>query len=135
MIFLGFPAAGILALELRRCTKEGTPLPDTVSRADIIRTLSVLTSCLDWIAVPGDGNHKLCSELNKMLATVLNEVLNYQPLVSKERQDGAEEPIVGEGNAFFDMPLIEGLDDVPTESEDFLNWLDNATWSNNVSLF
>lgn len=134
ILFYCFPAAGVLALELRRCTIEGTSLPDTVSRADVIRNLSVLTSCLEWIVLPGDGNHKLCSELNKMLAMVLDEVLNYQPPAQNE-QSGNSELLAGTANAFFDMPIIDGLEPIPTEAEDFLNWLDNATWSNNVSLF
>jgi hypothetical protein len=131
-----FPAAGLLALELRRCTISNTSLPSSVSRADVIRNLSVLTSCLEWIVLPGDGNHKLCNELNKMLAMVLDEVLNYQAPVANAN-DGDVEAMVGNANAggYFDMPGIEGLEPIPTEAEDFLNWLDNATWSNNVTLF
>jgi hypothetical protein len=129
-----FPAAGVLALELRRCTIEGTSLPDTVSRADVIRNLSVLISSMEWSVLPGDGNLKLCSEMNKMLAMVLDEVLNYQPPAPKE-QSGDVSLLAGTANGFFDMPLIEGLEPIPTEAEDFLNWLDNATWSNNVTLF
>jgi hypothetical protein len=132
-----FPAAGLLALELRRCTISNTSLPPSVSRADVIRNLSVLTSCLEWIVLPGDGNHKLCNELNKMLAMVLDEVLNYQaPVANVNDNDGDVEAMVGSANAnggFFDMPGIE--EQIPTEAEDFLNWLDNATWSNNVTLF
>jgi hypothetical protein len=40
--------------------------------------------------------------------------------------------MTGAGQGFFDMPMIEGLEPIPTESEDFLNWLDNATWNNTV---
>jgi hypothetical protein len=130
-----FPAAGLLALELRRCTIENTSLPSTVSRADVIRNLSVLTSCLEWIVLPGDGNHKLCSELNKMLSMVLDEVLNYQPPVPNANGDVDALAGTVNGPGFFDMPMIEGLEPIPTEAEDFLNWLDNATWSNNVTLF
>jgi len=134
ILFYCFPAAGVLALELRRCTLEGASLPSTVSRADVIRNLSVLTSCLEWLVLPGDGNHKLCNELNKMLAMVLDEVLNYQPSAPNE-QDGDADLMAGTANGFFDLPMIDGLEPIPTEAEDFLNWLDNATWSNNVSLF
>ncbi|KAH7077369.1 hypothetical protein FB567DRAFT_535117 [Paraphoma chrysanthemicola] len=134
ILFFCMPAAGVLALELRRCTIERCSLPNTISRADIIRNLSVLTSCLEWIVLPGDGNHKLCSELNKMLTMVLDEVLNYQSPAANEQPDG-NDVFSGAGSGFFDMPLIEGLEPIPTEAEDFLNWLDNATWSNNVTLF
>jgi hypothetical protein len=133
IIFYCFPAAGLLALELRRCTLEGISLPHTVSRADIIRNLSVLTSCLEWIVLPSDGNHKLCSELNKLLAMVLDEVLNYQPPLPNV--DGDVDVLVGAGNSFFDMPLMDGLEPIPTEPEDFLNWMDHANWGNNVTLF
>lgn len=82
--------------------------------------------------LPGDGNHKLCSELNKMLALVLDEVLNYQPPVNglQDDQDG----LAGSGQGFFDMPMIDGLEPIPTEAEDFLDWLDHATWNNTVSV-
>lgn len=139
VLFYCLPSAGVLALELRRCTLENVPLPSTVSRADIIRNLSVLISCLEWAILPGDGNHKLCSELNKMLALVLDEVLNYQPPANNESQgEGGNAGVVGAGggaggtSGFFDMPLIDGMEPIPTESEDFLNWLDNANWNNTV---
>lgn len=130
ILFSCLPAAGVLALELRRCTIEGVPLPSTISRADVIRNLSILTSCLEWIVLPGDGNHKLCSELNKMLALVLDEVLNYEPPNNgSQRGEDATTLTAGAGQGFFDMPMIEGLEPIPTEAEDFLNWFDNATWN------
>lgn len=131
ILFYCFPAAGVLALELRRCTIEGVALPSTVSRADVIRNLSVLTSCLEWIVLPGDGNHKLCSELNKMLAIVLDEVLNYEPPANGVV--GIGEDLAGSGQGFFDMPMIDGLEPIPTEAEEFLDWLDHATLNNTVS--
>jgi hypothetical protein len=93
-----------------------------------------LTSCLEWIVLPGDGNLKLCSELNKMLALVLDEVLNYTPPAgAPDKGDDAAATLTGAGQGFFDMPMVQGLEPIPTESEDFLNWLDNATWNNTVS--
>ncbi|KAF2854829.1 hypothetical protein T440DRAFT_475911 [Plenodomus tracheiphilus IPT5] len=130
VLFYCFPAAGLLALELRRCTIEGVPLPSTVTRADVIRNLSVLTSCLEWIVLPGDGNHKLCSELNKMLAKVLDEVLNYEPPINGAMENA--EDLAGSGQGFFDMPIIDGLEPIPTEAEDFLDWLHDATWNNPI---
>lgn len=134
VLFYCLPSAGVLALELRRCTLENVPLPSTVSRADIIRHLSVLISCIEWAIMPGDGNHKLCSELNKMLALVLDEVLNYQPPANDTQEDGTSAALGTMGPGFFDIPMIDGMEPIPTESEDFLNWLDNANWNNTVSL-
>jgi hypothetical protein len=154
------PSAGVLALELRRCTREGTNMPGGIRRADVIRNLSVLISCLEWVVLPGDGNYALCGELNKMLALVLDEVLNHEPVGGSSAGTPADdgggstaggaggEGVAGNGNAeaavensnatslddgFFNMPLIEGMEPIPTESEDFLNWLDNANWNNTVS--
>lgn len=132
VLFYCLPSAGVLALELRRCTLENVPLPSTVSRADIIRNLSVLISCVEWAIVPDDGNHRLCSELNKMIALVLDEVLNYQPPSNEGQGDGASTVLNGVGAGFFDLPMIDGMEPIPTESEDFLNWLDNANWNNTV---
>ncbi|KAF1971211.1 hypothetical protein BU23DRAFT_510546 [Bimuria novae-zelandiae CBS 107.79] len=134
VLFYCLPSAGVLALELRRCTLENKPLPSTVSRADIIRNLSVLISCVEWAIVPDDGNHRLCAELNKMIALVLDEVLNYQPPSNEGQDDGAPAVLGGVGAGFFDIPMIDGMEPIPTESEDFLTWLDNANW-NNTYLF
>ncbi|KAF2652265.1 hypothetical protein K491DRAFT_719106 [Lophiostoma macrostomum CBS 122681] len=135
MLYFCLPSAGVLALELRRCTLENRPLPGTVSRADVIRNLSVLISCLEWVVLPGDGNHRLCKELNQMMALVLDEVLNYQPPQHDESQDNAAQSgMVTGGGGFFDMPMVEGMEPIPTEPQDFLNWLDNANW-NNTYLF
>ena len=41
--------------------------------------------------------------------------------------------MAGGGQGILDMPMIEGLEPIPTEAEDFLNWLDNATWNGAVS--
>jgi hypothetical protein len=126
------PSAGVLALELRRCTLANIPLPSTVSRADIIRNLSVLISCVEWAIVPDDGNHRLCSELNKMIALVLDEVLNYQPPSNEGRGDENSTVLPDVGAGFFDIPMLDDMDPIPTESEDFLTWLDNANWNNTV---
>lgn len=129
ILFYCLPGAGVLALELRRCTLENKSLPESISRADLIRNLSVLISCLEWSVLPGDGNHKICNELNKMLALVLDEVLNYQPPANPGSSDGVEQ---ADHMMFFNMPIIDGMEPIPTESENFLNWLDNANWSNTI---
>jgi hypothetical protein len=144
MLYFCLPSAGVLALELRRCTLENRPLPGTVSRADVIRNLSVLISCLEWVVLPGDGNHRLCKELNQMMALVLDEVLNYQPPQLSDDSQDKDNPNPNQsgmvtggaagGGSFFDMPMVEGMEPIPTEPEDFLNWLDNANW-NNTYLF
>jgi hypothetical protein len=150
------PSAGVLALELRRCTREGRSLPGGVRRADVVRCLAVLISCLEWVVLPGDGNYRLYSELNKMLALVLDEVLNFEPGNAAEASQGRDrvdgeaqvaglvgtvddfdpstmEDVGNSDGAFFDFPLVDGMEPIPTESEDFLNWLDNAQWNNTVS--
>ncbi|KAI4951425.1 hypothetical protein J4E91_004135 [Alternaria rosae] len=71
-----------------------------------------------------------------MLALVLDEVLNYEPPIkgTLDTGDDTAANLTGTGQGFFDMPMTEGLEPIPTESSDFLNWLDNATW-NNADLF
>jgi hypothetical protein len=135
ILFYCFPAAGVLALELRRCTIERIALPEQVPRSNIIRNLSMLTSCLEWILLPGDGNIKLCSELNKMLAMVLDEVLNYQPPCTTDKQQENTDLLTSTGDAFFNFPMIEGLEPIPKESEDFLSWLEDANLYSNIDLF
>ena len=70
-----------------------------------------------------------------MLAVVLDEVLNYEPPANRNQESGedAENMMASAGQGILDMPMIEGLEPIPTEAEDFLNWLDNATWNGTVS--
>lgn len=82
--------------------------------------------------MPDDGNHRLCVELNKMLASVLDEVLNFQPPVQDIQGDGGDDTIAGLGPEYFDIPMIDGVEPIPMESEALLEWLDNANWSNTV---
>lgn len=141
IMFYCFPAAGVLALELRKSTIESVPLPDTVFRADVIRNLSVLTSSLEWLILPGDGNHKLCTELNKMLALVLDEVLNYEPPTTGSNLGsdvGGMATVAGQGglgHGFFDIPMLDGMEPIPMQAEEFLTWLDGAAWNNTQDLF
>jgi hypothetical protein len=85
--------------------------------------------------LPGDGNIKLCSELNKMLAMVLDEVLNYQPPCTTDKQQENTDLLTSTGDAFFNFPMIEGLEPIPKESEDFLSWLEDANLYSNIDLF
>ena len=66
-----------------------------------------------------------------MLAIVLDEVLNYEPPANGVV--GIGEDLAGSGQGFFDMPMIDGLEPIPTEAEEFLDWLDHATLNNTVS--
>jgi hypothetical protein len=132
IMFYCFPTAGVLALELRKSTIEGVPLPDTVFRADVIRSLSVLTFSLGWLILPGDGNHKLCTELNKMLALVLDEVLSYEPSPTGSNL-GSDVGNLASG--FFDIPMLDNMEPIPTQAEDFLTWLNGAAWNDTRDMF
>lgn len=62
-----------------------------------------------------------------MLAHVLDEVLDYQPSANSNSGGSIEQP---DQIPFFDMPIVDGMEPIPTESENFLNWLDNVNWNN-----
>lgn len=68
-----------------------------------------------------------------MIALVLDEVLNFQPPSNEGQSEGGPANLGVGGAGFFDIPMIDGMEPIPTESEDFLNWLDNANWNNTVS--
>ena len=88
---------------------------------------------LEWVTRPGDGNHAACSEASKMLARILDEVLDSQSNVEQPRQPVLEhsnkEAVLTseEHNMMLDPNDGEAL---PIDSEAFLEWFDSVDWNN-----
>ncbi|KAF2725002.1 hypothetical protein K431DRAFT_216362 [Polychaeton citri CBS 116435] len=73
------PCASVLTLELLHQTQHpDETLP--VSRAAIIRDLSVFISCCDRLTEPGEGNYELCKRAQSIFSRGLDQALNYVPV-------------------------------------------------------
>jgi hypothetical protein len=83
LLLFGVPAASVLATALREQHRTGQQFPAEVSRAEIIRMLSVLISHLDAAAHiensgarHGEANYNLCRKASKIFTKVIDTVLD-----------------------------------------------------------
>ncbi|KAF2452757.1 hypothetical protein BDY21DRAFT_294145 [Lineolata rhizophorae] len=157
LLFYGLAPAGVLATELRRTTMGTYPFPATVCRAELIRNLCVLVSCLEWVAVPGTCNYKLCYQVSGALKDIVDQALGCKyisgepstldPDAAAESSttarlaNGNSHEIAGVPNGAIEKDISDDrhtfgdfgefdASQVPMETEDFLNWLENMEWDN-----
>jgi hypothetical protein len=83
LLLFGVPAASVLATALREQHRTGQHFPNDISRAEIIRMLSVLISHLDAAAHMensgarhGEANYNLCRKASKIFTKVIDTVLD-----------------------------------------------------------
>jgi hypothetical protein len=86
ILLFGIPAASVLATALREQHQTGQQFPAEISRAEIIRMLSVLISHLDAAAHvensgarQGEANYNLCRKAAKIFTKVIDTVLDSKP--------------------------------------------------------
>lgn len=104
ILLYGIPPGSVLATALQQQHATGQHFPPSISRSEIIRTLSVLISHLDTAARPGDGNYNLCRKATRAFTRVIDAVLDPQPSV---------EPSTSDSNLdlnFFAPPGLDGFD-------------------------
>jgi len=86
LLLFGVPAASVLATALREQHRTGQQFPAEISRAEIIRMLSVLISHLDSAAHMensgarhGEANYNLFRKASKIFTKVIDTVLDTRP--------------------------------------------------------
>lgn len=115
ILLFGVPTASVLATALQEQHQTGAHFPPTISRSEIIRTLSVLISHLDNAAHldsgtrMGDGNFNLCRKAAKTFTKVIDAVLDPQPSVNVETI-GEDKRGETEQNISISEELDAGLD-------------------------
>ncbi|KAH8429321.1 uncharacterized protein LDX57_006988 [Aspergillus melleus] len=77
-LLYGLPAAGVLAIELHRCTVQGMPLPSPIPRSTIIRNLSLLVSWFEDANNIMSITQKNCVQVSEVITRLLDETLNHQ---------------------------------------------------------
>ncbi|CAI6340936.1 unnamed protein product [Periconia digitata] len=81
LILFGIPSASVLATALQEQQRTNHAFPPSISRAKIIRKISVLISHLD-VAVhmdsarPGEANYNLCRKACKAFTRVIDNILD-----------------------------------------------------------
>jgi hypothetical protein len=95
VVYFGIPSASVLASALQEQHNTGGYLPAGISRAEIIRLLSVLISHLDVLgkmdrgAKMVDGNYSLWSRAAGVFTRVIDTVLDERPVVQMHGNPGA----------------------------------------------
>jgi hypothetical protein len=126
VLFYGLPSALVLTGIVLRNSRSGQPFPAAVSRAVLIRNLSVFISCLEWVARPGDGNYGLCEKAGKVLTQALDEALETSTSsTSSGRQSQQPMP----DYMAFDSPFGAPSGVPSVDSSDFRDWFDLADTS------
>ena len=123
ILLYGIPSASVLATALKQHQRMNppTPFPQGISRAEIVRMLSVLISHLDAAAHlensgarAGEANHNLCRKASRIFTRVIDQVLDpVQSDVTPANSEGLEVGIEGEmGLDLFGVPGLEGFEGV-----------------------
>jgi hypothetical protein len=115
MLLYGVPAASVLATALREQHQTGQQFPPEVSRAEIIRMLSVLISHLDGAAHVensgarhGEANYNLCRKASKIFTKVIDAVLDSKTI--EEITPTNDQLVLDLGLDFFSGPGLDGFE-------------------------
>lgn len=104
MLCYGLPGAAVV---VEAISKNGVNnLPAVVSRAKLIRDLSVFVSHLEGICQPGEANHRLCTRAARVISKTLDEVLDLNA-GSTGSVNALAKP--DEGNSAFSRPPPQPL--------------------------
>jgi hypothetical protein len=106
ILIIGIPTGSVLVSALQAHHKTSRPFPPSISRAEIIRTLSVLIMHLDTAArfdTRSDTNFDLCVNASRMFTRIIDAVLDPAPQTAVAVV-GAEEVASG-GNLDLDLDL------------------------------
>ncbi|KAJ4320112.1 hypothetical protein N0V94_003582 [Neodidymelliopsis sp. IMI 364377] len=121
ILLFGIPSASVLATALRQQHQTGAPFPQSISRAEIVRMLSVLISHLDAAAHlensgarAGEANYNLCRKASRIFTRVIDTVLDpktSEVTPSSEGVDALDFGIEGEmGLDLFGVPGLDGYE-------------------------
>ncbi|KAJ4983250.1 fungal specific transcription factor [Stagonosporopsis vannaccii] len=119
ILLYGIPSASVLATALRQQAQTAAPFPAGISRAEIVRMLSVLISHLDASAHlensgarAGEANYNLCRKASKIFTRVIDQVLDPKlSEVTPSNSEGNEAGIEGEmGLDLFGVPGLDGFE-------------------------
>lgn len=118
ILLFGVPSASVLATALRQQHRTGQPFPPSISRAEIVRMLSVLISHLDASAHlensgarAGEANYNLCRKASRIFTRVIDTVLDSQQAEVTPSSEALDLGIEGEmGLDLFGVPGLDGFE-------------------------
>lgn len=136
VILFGIPSASVLATALQEQQRTGQPFPPSISRAEIIRMLSVLISHLDAAAHldsssarPGEANYNLCKKACKAFTKIVDNILDPKPKGETEITPTSADLDLGLDLDAFAAPGLDAFEgmDLATGDEG-IDWGAMAQW-------
>ncbi|PSN66092.1 hypothetical protein BS50DRAFT_588856 [Corynespora cassiicola Philippines] len=133
VLLFGIPSASVLATALKEQHHTGESFPPTISRAEIIRMLSVLISHLETAAQidtsgarKGEANYDICRKAAKMFTKVIDAVLDNKPQATITPTSSDLEL----GLNFFNAPGLDGFEAMEfAPTDDGIDWGAFAQWT------
>ncbi len=117
ILLFGIPAASVLATALRDQQRTGQQFPAEVSRAEMIRMISVLISHLDASAHvensgarQGEANYNLCRKASKIFTKVIDTLLDSRYSATSEITPTSDPLGLDLGLDFLSGPGLDGFE-------------------------
>ncbi|KAF2489730.1 hypothetical protein BU16DRAFT_597224 [Lophium mytilinum] len=114
VLSFGIPSGSVLVTALQEQSATGASLPASITRSEIIRSISVLISNLESVSRPGDGNYPICKKAAKTFTRLIDDILDPKP-------SAAFHSTLDLG--FMGNPSLDGLDNM-----DMADFFDNIEW-------
>jgi hypothetical protein len=105
--------------------QQGSDLPRSISKSEVIRHTSVLAASLQWASEPSSGNQNLCAEAAKTLSRILDEIIDSSGQRSEMSTSGDISGNMSPTAMDMDYSMLA---EHSVDSETFLNWFDNLEW-------
>nr|OQO19459.1 hypothetical protein B0A51_14401 [Rachicladosporium sp. CCFEE 5018] len=118
-VLYAMPCASILVLELFRSIEQPNH-PAMCNRSAVIRDLSVLVSCCDWLVEPNNSNYALCKQAQSVFSKSLDRIINHSAPV----------PVIPAAQTSLATPdpsttdAANGAGNMLTDDPEWLAWLD-----------
>ncbi|KAK4565902.1 hypothetical protein LTR86_003751 [Recurvomyces mirabilis] len=129
LLLHGMPAAVVLIEALQKLGRQRPPLlvlPEGITRASLVRTLSIFVGQLDSACEPSDTNKDVCTQASDALSRALDDVLNA-PMMAVGESSRVVETQSAAAMAFeSEMP---DLGDTVWNDNDLASWVANIDWS------
>lgn len=114
VILCGIPSASVLATALQEQHRTNAPFPPSISRAEMIRMLSVLISHLEAAehldsssARPGEANYNLCKKACKAFTKIVDHVLEPR---AEEITPNTADAVLDLNLDMFSAPVLDGFE-------------------------
>ncbi|WPH03578.1 Hypothetical protein R9X50_00646000 [Acrodontium crateriforme] len=138
----GMPSVAVLTSALAQARSSQQPLPNGLSKAEIVRNLSVFASYLENLFKPDNANHKMTKQVSTTIVRTLDDVLddgsngemaanldgNHDPLASEN--SGSNGQALDITSSRMDpAPIQDTIPGWPYDEQGFAEWMTAVDWT------